>query len=446
MKVTFIYPSMGNRYGRRFVPFSRMEPLMFAVLAGLTPPGVGVTLHDDRFEDIPYDEPTDLVAITVETYTARRAYEIASEYRRRNVPVVVGGCHPTLVPEEALLHSDAVVIGEAEGVWETVLRDAARKNLQRKYLGGRPSLSGLEPRTDIFRGKRYLPVSLVFFGRGCRHACRFCAVGSVYRRQVNCRPVGDVIREIENRGCRTIFFVDDNIASDVSSAKELFRALIGLRVRWVGQISIDLAGDYELVELMAESGCKGVLVGFESLIEENLAQMGKYCNLNVNGYERYLRRLNERGIMLWGSFLLGCDADNAEAIEAAARFAEAHKLALAAFNPLTPYPGTPLYDELSSKGRMLSERWWLDPAFRFGHAVFRPQLMTPEELTEGCMKARLAFNRYRSILRRATDIRANCSGLFNALAYVAGNLIARREVVVKQGLALGLSAGEVKTP
>ena len=234
MKLTLIKPNLGRRGARPYVDSGRMEPLQLGVLAGLTPPDVEVVLHDDRMEPIPFDTPTDLVAITVETFTARRAYEIAEAYRRRGVRVVMGGMHPTLAPDEVAGYCDAVVTGDAEAIWPGLIADAAAGRLRPRYEGtgsGRPQ-AGVRTRRDLFRGKGYLPITLLQYTRGCPHGCTYCATSVFSGRSHRHREVGEVVEEIRAQRRRYLFFVDDNIVADHEAAKELFRALIPLRVRW----------------------------------------------------------------------------------------------------------------------------------------------------------------------------------------------------------------------
>ena len=264
MKITLIKPNIGRLEHSLYVDEGRMEPLQLGVLAGLTPADTEVVLHDDRCEEIPYDDPTDLVAITVETFTARRAYEIAGEYEKRGVRVVLGGFHPTLAPEEAAQHADSIVRGDAETVWGRVIDDARRGDLRIEYRGEPgPPQPGRVPRRDLFRGKGYLPITLMQFGRGCRYGCRYCAISSFFCRHHHTRPVDEVVEEIESQNRRLIFFVDDNIVADHRAAKELFRALIPLKIRWVSQASLDMVDDPDLMDLMARSGCLGHVIGFE---------------------------------------------------------------------------------------------------------------------------------------------------------------------------------------
>lgn len=250
MKITFIKPNIGRREHSLYIDQGRMEPLMLGVLAGLTPPDVEVVLHDDRMEVIPYDEQTDLVAITVETYTARRAYEIAAEYRQRGVPVILGGMHPTLLPEEGEQHADSIFWGDAETLWLQVVEDARLGKLQQRYQGppGIAQQGGIMPRRDIFKGKGYLPMALMQYSRGCRYTCSFCAVSQYFDKQHYIRRIDEVLKEIAEQERKFVFFVDDNIASDKKALKALCRELIQVKLKWFSQASLDATKDHELMK------------------------------------------------------------------------------------------------------------------------------------------------------------------------------------------------------
>jgi radical SAM superfamily enzyme YgiQ (UPF0313 family) len=406
MRLTLVHPAIGRRAGERYLRSWEMEPLPAATVAGLTPKDVEVRFYDDRLEPVPYDEPTDLVALSVETYTARRAYQIASEYRRRGVPVVMGGFHATLKPEEVARWAEAVVVGEAEELWPRLVDDFRHGRLEEVYRqSGRPSLAAPAPDRSIFRGKRYLPVALVETGRGCRFRCDFCAVQTVFAASRTRRPLDALLRELEEvrRRAKLIFFVDDNICSDLAEAKELFRALRPLGIRWVSQASLHAAQDDELLELMAESGCRGVLIGFESLDPVTLAAMNKRFNTAGGGYETALANLRRHHIRIYGTFVFGYEADGPESILDSVEFACRHRLYIAAFNHLTPFPGTPLYQRLEAQGRLLYDAWWLDSRYRYNQIPFRPRSLSPEELERGCVGARKAFYSWRSIFQRGLD-------------------------------------------
>lgn len=440
MKITLIKPNIGRRERSAYVDEGRMEPLQLGVLAALAPPDVEIVLHDDRMEPIPYDDPTDLVAITVETFTARRAYEISAEYRGRGVPVIVGGMHATLAPEECARHADSVYVGDAEFRWREAVEDARRGSLRRRYDAAvGVAHPGVLTRRDLFAGKGYLPLSLLQFNRGCRYRCRFCAVSRYFDARCYSRAVGEVVREIESQPRRLLFFVDDNIAADHSALRELCRALIPLRIRWVSQASIDIADDPELLDLMMESGCLGHVVGFESLERQSLREMRKSPNLaRYDGYRRQLAALRGVGMQLWAAFTHGHDHDTEASVGDTLAFALEHKFCFAAFNILMPYPGTPLYRRLSSEGRLLFDgAWWLHPDYRFNHASFVPRLMTPVQLTDATFRARAVFNSPKSILHRAFDLRTNMSSAYRLGAYLRFNPLFRREVFRKQGLRFG---------
>lgn len=418
-----------------------MEPACFAVLKSLTPPDVETNLIDERLEPITFDVPTDLVAITVETYTARRSYQIAAEFHRRGVPVVMGGYHPTFLPEEALQFADSVVCGDAESVWEEVVEDARRNRMQPLYRADQlPELGGLELDRSIFRGKRYAPVTLVQYGRGCRYNCDFCSIRAFYGDRLRQRPIAEVVEEIKRVGRRNVVLVDDNILADIEKAKALFEALIPLKIRWSCQASIDVTRDPELVRLMQRSGCMAILIGFESLDPANLQQMNKSWNLNGVDYESSIGVLRDAGIMIYGTFVFGYDRDTPESFDAAVDFAIKHCFYLANFNPLTPTPMTPLYDRLKIEGRLIHDKWWLASDFRYGHATFHPHRMTAEQLTAGCYRARTRFNTARSVLRRALDPHTNLRTPYRASLYLLSNVISRREIHAKQGSALGSPA------
>jgi radical SAM superfamily enzyme YgiQ (UPF0313 family) len=433
MKITFVRPNLSDCRAS-----DAMEPLVFGILAARTPADVQTVLVDERLEPIPYDEPTDLAVLTVETYTARHAYQISQRFRRRGVPVVMGGYHPTFLPDEALEYADAVVIGDAEGLWEQVVSDVRRVQLRRIYRqASQPSLKGPPPDRRIFLGKRYAPIRLVQYGRGCRYACDFCSIHAFYGTSLRQRPVRNVVAEIEALDCRHIFLVDDNIFIDVPRAEELFRALVPLRIRWSCQVSIDVAANAALLKLMERSGCLTAVIGFESLDARNLTQMKKHWNLRHGDYATSVRKFQDHGIMIYGTFVFGYDHDTVADFDRSVEFALRSNFYLANFNPLTPTPGARLYDRLRQEGRLLHERWWLDPAYRYGQATFRPRGMTADELTEGCYRARSAFNGYSSIFKRALAPRTNCRSLYRLGVYLLSNLISRREIHRKQGLPLG---------
>jgi radical SAM superfamily enzyme YgiQ (UPF0313 family) len=439
MRLTIIHPCIGRKPGEKYIRTWQMEALPAATLAGLTPRDVEVRFYDDRMETIPFDESTDLVAISVETYTAKRAYQIATEYRRRKIPVVMGGFHATLCPDEVARHAEAVVCGEAELLWPQVIDDARHNRLEKFYRQtGRPSLAELKPDRSIFRGKRYLPIGLVEAGRGCHFKCDFCAVQTVFGSTQTRRPADKIIEEINlvKHERKLFFFVDDNITSNMEQAKEFFRALIPLKIRWVSQSSINAAHDEEFLDLLVRSGCQGVLIGFESLNPENLKDMNKAFNTMRGGFEKALANLRRHRIRVYGTFIFGYDRDTPESFGETVEFAKEHALYIAAFNHLTPFPGTPLYRRLQDEGRLLYENWWLDDQYSYNRIPFQPRGMTPENLQRNCLESRREFYSWRSIFQRGFD-RVNRSDWFMWRNFYLINALHRNDVSLRDHYPLG---------
>jgi radical SAM superfamily enzyme YgiQ (UPF0313 family) len=439
MRLTIIHPCVGRKQGQKYIRTWQMEPLPAATIAGLTPRDVDVRFYDDRMEQIPFDEKTDLVAISVETYTARRAYQIASEYRRRNVRVVMGGFHASLCPDEVARYAEAVVVGEAEALWPRIIDDARHGRLEKYYRAeGRNSLSDLRPDRSIFAGKRYLPIGLVEAGRGCHFKCEFCAVQTVFEASQTRRPIDQILAEVRalKDSRKLFFFVDDNITSNLRQAKEFFRALIPLGIRWVSQASINAAHDEEFLDLLVRSGCQGVLIGFESLNPANLESMNKRFNTAKGGFEVALANLRRHRIRIYGTFIFGYDGDTPDSFAPTVEFAQRHGFYIAAFNHLTPFPGTPLYHRLEKEGRLLYDAWWLDERYSYNRIPFQPAGMAPDELQRACLSARREFYGWKSIVSRGFD-EVNRSNGFMWRNFYLINSMHRQDVSLRDHYPLG---------
>lgn len=447
MKLTLIKPNIGRREHSLYVDEGRMEPLQLGILAGLTPSDIEVVMYDDRMEVIPYDEKTDLVAITVETFTARRAYEISKEYQSRGVKVVMGGMHAMLLPEEVSEHCDSVIVGDAEPVWKEMILDFQRGELKKCYDVVQPTCPQMNviTRRDIFDGKGYLPITLLQFSRGCSHKCSFCASSVYFKAHHYCRPVEDVITEIKSQKRKLLFFVDDNIVCNHEKAKELFRALIPLKIRWVSQGSMDMLNDAELMKLIVKSGCLGLVIGFESISPECISQMNKGTNRNGASelYRSEIKQLRKWGLQTWAAFTVGHDGDTIESIRATCDFAIKNKFTFAAFNILMPYPNTPLYEKMEREGRLLYDgKWWLNENYRFNYSSIIPKNMTAEELTEVSFDCRRRFNSPFSIFKRALEPRTNLRTPYRFMTYLIYNPLFRKEVFKKQGMKFGLKSND----
>lgn len=399
MKVTFVVPGVGKKAGQRYIGTWKMEPLTVATLSALTPPDIERTLVDDRIELIDLDQPTDIVAITVESYTARRAYALADRFAERGVRVILGGYHVTLMPDEAAEHAGTIVTGNAESVWSTVMADAAAGRLRPRY-DGQARLADVVPDRSIYAGKRYLPVGLVETGRGCGHSCEFCSIAGYYGPRYHPRPVDRIVADVADSGRRILFLVDDNFIADRDHVLRLCRALEPLHVLWFAQGTLEMARDPELLRAMKAAGCELILIGFESLDDGTLRAMGKRWSTAVGERAELVRRIHDAGIGIYATFVLGYDGDTRETVARTLEFARESAFHTAAFNHLLPFPGTRLYHRLEREGRLLSPRWWLDENYRYGHLAYRPTHLAPEEASELCRQARREFGSGRAVIGR----------------------------------------------
>jgi radical SAM superfamily enzyme YgiQ (UPF0313 family) len=407
---------------------ARLRSLALATLAGLTPDDVELSLRDDIVKRIDpavdIDGRADLAAITVSTKTALRAYELAAAYRQRGVKVVMGGIHATAMPDEALEHCDSVVVGEAEGLWERVVADAREGRLQPIYRHEKlPDFR--HPRwakRSLFPKRQYAPVHMVQTSRGCPFTCEFCSVTPFFGRKTRLRDPVDVGREVASLPGGAVVFADDNILGYGEHSRALFRELKPLKRTWFGQASLHGMQDADTLRLMADSGCRAVLVGFESVSRASLVACGK----SQNDPERYLdtvRRLHDLGIAIWAAFVFGFDQDTPDVFEATVEFARKAGVIMASFSVLTPYPGTPLFDRLKQEGRLVDPLWWMHDR-RDGYPFFRPKLMTIEQLFEGWQSAWKGFYSGSSILSRFSH--APTTSLFALAAFLPLNLFQRR--------------------
>ncbi len=380
-------------------------PLGLAMVAALTPPEVEVSLTDENVTVVDFQKETDLVGITALTITAQRAYEIADTFRARGVKVILGGIHPSTLPEEASQHADAVVIGEAEGIWPNLLEDFRTNKLQRVYRQReRPSLLKLPiPRRDLFAKGAYYVTNIISTTRGCPYSCSFCSVTSFLGHTYRCRPVEEVLKEIETLNQRKlVVFVDDNIVGNPKFAKKLFRALVPYKIKWLAQASVTIARDDELLKLAAASGCQALLIGFETLSPANLVAVGKRVNV-VDEYPTVIRKIHSHGIAIHGFFILGLDEDNEDVFDRTVRFAQKMRLESAQFAWPVPYPGTALYESLDKAGRIVTKDW----SQYESNLVFKPKLMSREVLQKGRDWIWCEFYSLPSIWRRVRLARRN---------------------------------------
>jgi len=386
-----------NRYSTAF--------LALPTIAALTPEDVEVNITDENIEQIDFDKHVDLVGVTCSTWLAPRAYEIADEFRQRGVTVVLGGIHPSMLPYEAIEHADAVVIGEAENVWRKIVEDFRENRLRPFYKSSElPELKNLPiPRWDLLKNKRYF-YHTVQTTRGCPYNCEFCTVKAMFGGKYRYKPVKDTIKEVETLldiEKKLFFFVDDNFIGNRKHTKELLRELIPLKIVYFAQVSLNLARDEELLSLLAESGCRKVIIGFESLVNANLRQMGKDKSYKAEQYAEDIMNIQSWGIEIQGFFIFGYDFDDETVFEKTVDFINSTDLAVPILSVLTPFPGTQLFQRFDKQGRLLYNNW---TKYDGRHVCFQPKLMSPEALQNGYNWTMQQVNSYESIFKRLRGV------------------------------------------
>lgn len=376
----------------------KFPPLQLATIASLTPNEIDMEIIDENVNPINFNDDADLIAISAMTALAPRAYQIADTFRERGIKVVLGGIHPSTLPNEALQHADSVLIGEAEYTWTKLIMDYKKSKLKKIYpYEKKVSLENLPlPRRDLYKKGKYFTENTLQISRGCPFDCNFCSVTEFFGKTYRFKPINDIIQEIESLKGRDFFFVDDNIIGNLNYAEQLFKALKPLNINWVSQAPITFGKNNDFLKLAADSGCKAVFIGFESLSSINLKQSGKFQN-KVEHYNEYIKKIHEHGIAIQGAFIFGFDNDDKNVFRNIIEFSYNNDLESCQFTILTPFPGTRLYSELESQNRILHHDW---SKYDCANVVFKPKNLTAEELQEGFEWSYYEFNSYYSIISR----------------------------------------------
>lgn len=419
MKILLISPSVAPDVK---TPGGLMIPqLSLHILEGLTPTMHEVKILEEEMDDISLEEDCDLVGISCMTSNAPRAYALSREYKKRGKTVVLGGVHPTLLYDEAIQHCDAVVVGEAENVWEKLLDDFQKGVLQKRYHHPATSLDRyIQLKYRKSGKKRLFDVIPIMTTRGCPYRCEFCCVSDLYGSKIRHVPVENIVRDLEDSPNRNYMFLDDNIIGEPRYAKSLFRAIKPFGIKWVGQASVSFVNDTELMRLAAESGCAALFFGVESVSERQLQTMRKSIK-QIKNLEEAIKKVKNLGIHFHASLVFGFDNDTKDIFPDTLDFLWRNKIGTASFNILTPYPGTQIYKQFCAEGRLLTTDW---KYYDHSTVVFRPRNMSPYELQAGEIEAKRKFSRFGSILRRFPG------NLSHPLVYLMMNLGIRKNVVV----------------
>jgi radical SAM superfamily enzyme YgiQ (UPF0313 family) len=398
LRILLVAPGRGRKKARGISGKAfQVPPLALGILAELTSPQYSVELVDENLRDVDFSTVPDLVAITCLTASAPRAYEISRRFRELGATVVLGGIHPSAVPLEAAGHADCVAIGEAEGVWPRLLDDFRTGQLKRFYKGKKPSPSQIAvPKRDIFKAQGYFLKGTVQTSRGCPFGCDFCSVQRFFGRKFRFRSVASVVEEVRALATKFVTFVDDNIAGSYPYAKELFAGLTPLNVKWICQAPISIGKDLDFLKLMHKAGCRGVFIGFESIMPACLREVGKSVNI-VDKFGDYIKRIHDTGISIEGAFIFGFDHDDKGVFERTLDFIRKAKIDFAQFGILTPFPGTKLYQRLRREDRIVSTDW---EKYDITEAVFKPAGMSIRDLNEGREWMEDEFYSFTSTVRR----------------------------------------------
>jgi radical SAM superfamily enzyme YgiQ (UPF0313 family) len=404
--ILFLLPALQEVLSQDFrsIKYSLFPPLSLLTLAGLIPPDrYTLLVRDEHVEDVVVGEDVDLVVMTVYVSSARRAYQLADHYRARGAKVLLGGIHPTTLPEEAMLHADSVCLGPGEPVFLRMLEDFEAGRLRNCYRGQSTTDLSSVPvaRRDLMSSSKYLVPNTVVASRGCPYCCDFCYKEGFWGREYHAfRPLSEIRKELDSFSHRFVFFLDDNLLGNRKEARRLFALLREYDFVWQASASLDAAYTPGFLEEAYDCGCRSLFVGFESIVKANMEHAHKPQNRKYD-YVEAIKRFHDAGIMINGSFVYGFDHDDRDIFARTVEFAIENKIETATFHILTPFPKTRLFAALSEEGRILHHDW---DRYDTRHVVFQPRRMTPSQLEEGYSWSYEEFYTYGSIFRRSAGL------------------------------------------
>lgn len=401
LKIALLAPAGAmHRYSGNFGKSLHYAPLTLTTLAALVPEEVDaeIAIYDETAGRIPLDIDAQLIGITCITGTAPRCYAYADYFRKKGKTVFMGGVHPSMLPNEAAQHADVVFTGFSEQTFPEFIYDYLKGCPKKLYcqnsdftIAGRPT-----PRRELLNAKRYITTKTVEAIRGCSHTCSFCAYPAAFGRTVYKRPVKEVVAEIEALNTKHIVFPDVNLITDLKYAAELFAALIPLKIMWLGLVTSAVGMDDEMIALFRKSGCKGLLIGFESITQESQEYIHKGVN-RVDNYVTLMKKLHDNGILVQGCFAFGGDEEDVSVFDRTVEMIIKAKIDLPRYSILTPFPQTQFYFQLEREGRIIERNWAM---YDVQHCVFRPKNMTREQLEEGTDRAWRATYKTSNIFKR----------------------------------------------
>ena len=384
MKILFITPYDNNyRYKSAFTKSLSYMPITMPYLAALTPDKYNAKFRaiDEGVQKINYDklEFYDIVAITAVTSSVNRGYELANYFKGKGSYVVMGGHHVSLLPEEALKHCDTVLTGPADRIWGEFLEDYSKGKPGRRYDGEKCDINTAHviPKRELMQKSKYIGVPTVIANFGCTNHCEFCVINSFWGGKYTARKIEEVIEELKQLKSKSILFLDPSPTSNPVYAKEFYKALIPLKIKWAGLCTTDILENEELFDLMIQSGCIGILMGFETFSDMSLKEVHKK-NI-VEKYKAVVRKFHKAGVTILGTFMLGFDGDTKESIRCMPDYIDEIGVDIPRFAILTPYPNTPIYDKLEKEGRIISKNW---SDYDSIHAVYEPKNFTKNELEQ----------------------------------------------------------------